>query len=70
MVQISVHGSQPQSAGQFVQSSQAGSQNPSPHVGWQAPMTQSCVHGVQPQSAWQLLQFSHAGSQVPSPQVG
>ena len=70
MWHASVQGSHPQSAGQLLQSSQAGSQIPFPQFGLQVPPGVQVAHGPQPQSDGQLLQFSQAGSHVPSPQAG
>jgi hypothetical protein len=63
-----VHARHPQSAGQLLQSSQAGLQMPLPQSGEQAPAMQ-LLQSPHPQSAGQVLQFSQAGSQVPSPQA-
>jgi len=67
--QFCVHGVQPQSAAQFVQSSHSESQVPSPQVDSHAPDVQTSVHATHPQSSGQLSQSSQAASQAPSPQV-
>jgi len=61
---------QPQSAGQLLQSSQNGSQNPFPQSGVHMNVVGlQELHVPHPQSAAQLKQFSQAGSHVPSPQA-